>query len=63
MSGAELGGAEVIDLHAEMIRRRMWDRLCAIRMRGRGEVVLHDVAIIESRERPGQMRIQRGWKS
>jgi hypothetical protein len=42
-------------------KRRDFDRLRALRMSGRGYVEQHPVAIGESRERPGQLRIERGW--
>lgn len=41
--------------------RRDFDRLRALRTTGRGYVEQYPVAVGESRERPGQLRIERGY--
>ena len=44
-----------------LIGKRDFDRLRQLRPWGIGNVVQHPVAVGESRERPGQLRIERGW--
>lgn len=54
--------ARVVSMRQWLIGKRDFDRLRQIRPWGIGNVVQHKIAIGESRERPGQMRIERGWE-
>lgn len=53
--------SRVTSMREFLLRRRDFDRLRRLRPWGIGNVVQHPVAIGESRERPGQLRIERGW--
>lgn len=50
----------VTSMRQWLIDRRDFDRLRQLRPWGIGNVVQHPIRIAESRERPGQMRIERG---
>jgi len=50
----------VTSMRQWLIARRDFDRLRRLRPWGRGSVVMHPVQIGESRERPQQLRIERG---
>jgi hypothetical protein len=58
---AEQNG-RVTSMRRWLIERRDFDRLRQLRPWGIGSVVQHDVTVGESRERPGQLRIERGWR-
>ena len=61
MSSDPRSAAPVVSLRGWLTQRRRFDDLRRLRPWGIGNVVKHDVAIGESRERPGQLRIERGW--
>jgi hypothetical protein len=44
-----------------LTERRDFDRLRQMRTHGRGYVVQYPVTVGESREVPGQLRIERAW--
>lgn len=50
----------VTSMRGWLVKRRRFDRLRQLQPWGVGNVVQHDTAIGESRERPGQLRIERG---
>lgn len=60
-SGGRPARSGVISIRQWLLARRDFDRLRALRMTGRGYVDQYPVAVGESRERPGQLRIERGW--
>lgn len=54
-------GSRVVSMRQWLIERRDFDRLRQLRPWGLGNVIQHKVAVGESRERPGQLRIERGY--
>ena len=53
--------SRVTSMREFLLKRRDFDRLRQLRPWGIGNVVQHPVAVGESRERPGQLRIERRW--